>query len=358
MKQDLFLKFFPVPKFLLQPAIGLDISDRSLKFLELLRDDDNFKLGRFGEIDVPVGVMEEGELKRPEDFRKILLDLKSKYHFSNFFISLPDDNSYTFRIDLPTLKSEDIYSAIELQIEEHVPLPAPEVVFDYEVLGRKEKGDGLSVGVMTFPRKMIESYQDIFTSVDLNLLAIETQGGALTRALYETEKKSNTVIVDIGRNHTGIFWIQGGVVVRTASAPVGGMAITHNLQKSLNIDLEEAEKIKITQGLLRSEANQPAFEAMIPVVSAIRDEIARHTSFWFGQDDNKEAKLEEVILTGGQSSLPGFAEYLSNHIDCPVNIGNPWAKVFPSHQAVGGGLPFNQALRYVTAIGLALRNFI
>ncbi|HRZ30275.1 MAG TPA: type IV pilus assembly protein PilM [Candidatus Paceibacterota bacterium] len=357
MTQDLLLKFFPVPKFLSRPAIGLDISDRSVKFMELLKEGDKFKLGRFGEIDIPIGVIEEGELKQPEVFRKILLDLKAKWHFSNFFISLPDDHSYTIHLDLPALKPEEIYGAIELQIEEYVPLPASEVVFDYEVLPQSEKTKDLSVGVMTFPCKMVESYQEIFASVNLNLLAIETQGGALTRALYEADKNSNMVIVDLGRNHTAIFWIQSGVVIRAASAPVGGMAITHNLQKALNIEFEEAEKIKITQGLLRSEANKLAFEAMIPVISAIRDEIERHTTFWFGQGEDKEVKLEQIILTGGQSSLPGFAEYLSTHIGCPVVVGNPWVKVFPAGETVAN-LSFNQALRYVTAIGLALRNFI
>lgn len=357
MNQDLLLKFFPVPKFLSRLAVGLDISDRSMKFIDLAKVGDKFKLNYFGEIDIPLGVIEAGEIKQSEAFHKILSGLEAKWGFSDFFISLPEDQAYTFHLDLPPLKPEEIYGAIELQIEEHVPLSASEVVFDYEVIIQKGNAGGPTVGVMSFPRRIIGGYQEAFTSVGLNLLAIETQGIALTRALYETSKDSNTVIVDLGRNHTAIFWIQGGVVVRSASALVGGEALTHNLQKALNIEYPEAEKIKMTQGLLRSDSNKPAFEAMIPVISAIRDEIERHTAFWLNQGEDKEVKLEHIILTGGQSSLPGLAEYLSSHIGCPVTINNPWIKVFPKEELVSG-LSFNQSLRYATAIGLALRNFI
>lgn len=356
MKQDLLLKFFPVPNFLIQPAVGFDISDQSIKFMELVKAGDKFKIGRFGEQGIPLGVIEGGELKNPEAFLKIILGLKSKWHFSNIFISLPDDHSYTINLKLPSLRPEEIYGSIELQIEEYVTLPALDVIFDFEVIGQDKETSNLDVGVMAFPRKMIEAYQDVFAKAGLSLLAIETQGGALARALYEEGQKKNIAVIDLGKNHTAIFWVKNGVVIHAAAAPVGGAAITHNLQKGLGIEFEEAEKIKMAQGLLRSESNQKAFEAIIPVASAIREEIERLTSFWLSQVETEGTKLENIILTGGQSSLPGLAEYLGNHLSCPVLIGNPWGKIFPAKTTIKE-LPYNEALRYVTAIGLALRNF-
>ncbi len=356
MSQNLLLKFFPVPKFLLRLAVGLDISDQSIKFMELLNHGGKFKIGHLGEVSLPIGIIEGGEIKKPEEFRKILLELKAKWHFTNAFISLPDDHSYTFYLNLPLLKPEEIYGAIELQIEEYVPLPAPEIVFDYEVLSQNKQTDSLSVGVAAFPRNLIVGYQEVFARAGINLLAIETEGGALARALCDKEKNSNTVIVDLGKNHTTIFWVKAGTVIHAATVPIGGAAITHNLEKALDLDFAEAEKLKRTQGLLRSESNRAAFEAMIPVVAAICDEIERLTTFWLRQGEKEEIKLEQIVLTGGQSSLPGFVEYLSNNIGCPVVVGNPWTKVFPAG-AVVKELPFNEALRYGIAIGLALRNF-
>jgi len=72
MKQDLLLKFFPVPKYLTQPAVGMDISDRSIKFMELKYKDGEFSLGRFGEREIPAGVIEGGELKEINQLVAIL----------------------------------------------------------------------------------------------------------------------------------------------------------------------------------------------------------------------------------------------------------------------------------------------
>lgn len=356
MNRDSLLKYFPVPNFLLRPAVGFDISDQSIKFIELKCKDNNFKIGRFGEQEIPLGIIEGGELKNPEAFLKILLELKAKWNFRNIFISLPDDHSYTLNLKLPPLKTKEIYDSIESQIKEHVSLPTAEVVFDFEVIGKDEVAGNLDVGVVVFSRKIIEGYQDIFTKAGLNLLVIETQGGALARALCDKKKNSNIAIVDLGKNHTSIFWVRGGVVINASVAMVGGASITRNLQKGLGISFEEAEKIKNTQGLLRSEANQLVFEAITPVVSVIREEIERILSFWFNQGGENGPKLDQVILTGGQSSLPGFVEYLANHFSYPVAISNPWGKIFPTNFTVKE-LSYNEALSYVTSIGLALRNF-
>jgi type IV pilus assembly protein PilM len=324
--------------------------------MELIKTNDKYRIGSFGETDIPLGVIEGGELKNPDAFLKILIDLKAKWHLTNVFISLPDDHAYTINLKLPSLKPEEIYGSIELQIEEYVSLPALDVVFDFEVIPQEEEISNLDVGVMAFPRKIVESYQDVFAKAGLPLLAIETQGGALARALCEKEKNSNLAIVDLGKNHTAIFWVRRGVVIHASAALVGGSSITRNLQKGLNVSFEEAEKIKMSQGLLRSESNQSAFEAIIPVVSAIREEIERLLSFWLNQEGEGGPKLDQILLTGGQASLPGFVEYLGNHVSCPVTIGNPWGKIFPAGSVIKE-LSYNESLRYVSAIGLALRNF-
>ncbi len=350
MKQNLLLKFFPVPKYLTRSAVGFDISDRSIKFMELINEGSNFSLGRFGEREIPTGVIEGGELKDPAQLSTILQELKNKFSLTNVFISLPDDKAYTINLVLPPMKSEEIRGSIELQLEEYIPLPVADVVFDYDLVSPIKDGVKIEVGVFVLPKATAEAYLKVFASVDLNILAIETQSGALARSLSISGNLTTTAIVDIGRSHTAIFLLKNGVVVAAATAPVGGEAITKSLEKNLKIDFAQAEKLKTEKGLSRAIANQDAFFAMITVVSVIKDEIERRVNFW--ADD----KINQIILCGGQSTLPGLAEYLEIHLKRPVILGNPWLKVFPAGQAVAQ-LKLSEALRYSTAIGLALRNF-
>lgn len=354
MSSDLLLKFFPVPKFLTRPAVGLDITDQSIKVIELLKNGESLKLGRFGEISLPVGTVEAGELKNMEAFILVLKELKSKYQLENVFISLPDDHTFALSLDLPNLKPEEIYSSLELQIEEYVPLPATEIVFDFSLIN-SDVTTNLKIGVIALPRSIVSDYQEAFHEAGLSLLAIETQSVALTRTFSTPDKKENLVIIDIGRNHSSISAVLNGVVVHTTAFLIGGEAITRNLQKGLGVEFAEAEKIKMSQGLSQATTNQSALEAIIPVASALREEVERHLNSWF-QNEDKKKKPERIVLIGGQAALPGFAEYLGNHLNCPVETGNPWQKVFPVGQVVSA-IPQNEALRFATATGLALRNF-
>jgi type IV pilus assembly protein PilM len=363
MKQNLLLKFFPVPKYLSRPAIGFDISDRSIKFMEIISNENGFSVGRFGERDIPTGVIEGGELKSPIQLIPILQDLKNEFRFDNVFISLPDDRAYTVNLVLPPMKLSEIGGSIELQLEEYVSLPINEIVFDYEIVKPVQEGSKIEVGVFVLPRSIVETYQETFAQVGLNILAIETQSEALARALVSAENNSFSAIVDIGRSHTATFLIKNGVVTAAAAVPVGGEAITKSLEKNLKIDFAQAEKLKTEKGLSRSTDNREAFFAMIPVVSAIKDEIERRINFWLEYKEEGDLStsriksLNQIILCGGQSTLPGLAEYLEIHLKKPVVLGNPWLKVFPVGRVVPV-LKFNEALRYSTAIGLALRNFI
>lgn len=362
MKQSLGLKFFPVPKYLTQPAVGLDISDRSLKLAELVKVGDKFQLGRFGEREIPVGVIEAGELKEPNQLLPILQELKNKFNLKNVFVSLPDDKAYIFNLILPPMREEEIRGSVELQLEEHIPLPATEVVFDYDLVSPIIVGAKIEVAVVALPRRLAEGYIKVFSQAGLNLLALETQGGALARALVTQTKTPSTVLIDIGRHHTAIFLLKNGVVIASATALVGGDVITNSLEKNFKIDSAQAEKLKIDKGLSRIASNKEVFFAMIPVVSAIKDEIEKRLNFWLSYKEPGELAtarpniVDQIILGGGQATLPGLAEYLEINLKRPVILGNPWGKIFPAGQVVPG-FKLNEALRFSTALGLALRNF-
>ena len=65
-----FLRLFPLPKILSEPFFGLDISDESLKFVELIATKGGIKLGRYGEKSIPPGVIESGKIKDSKKWRK------------------------------------------------------------------------------------------------------------------------------------------------------------------------------------------------------------------------------------------------------------------------------------------------
>ena len=86
-----FLKFFPVPEFLSTSSFGLDISDESLKFIELINTKNGIRVGRHGERNIPPGIIESGKIKDPKKMEEILMLLKKEERLKSVRVSLLEE---------------------------------------------------------------------------------------------------------------------------------------------------------------------------------------------------------------------------------------------------------------------------
>ncbi|MEI6494898.1 MAG: pilus assembly protein PilM, partial [bacterium] len=275
MRRDLFLSLFPSPTYFAVSNVGLDISDQSVKFIELLPHNGRVTIGRFGEQDIPAGVVEAGKIKKPEELEKILVELKEKYKISRAVVSLPEEQAYTIRVRLPFVNEDEIRDSLDLQLVELVPIPAASAVVDYDIYKRPvdEKGFyDLSVSVV--PREMVESYAGVLTSSLFVPIALEIEAQALARAFIPKDSHEVVMIVDIGKTRTSISINVGQMVLYTSTVSnIGGDNITHSIEKNLHVTYEEAEKLKIEKGILRSSDSQDLFYSLTPVISTLKDEI-------------------------------------------------------------------------------------
>lgn len=360
MKPDGFLKLFPPPKFLAQPAAGLDVSDQSVKFAVLAKEASDLKLDAYGEANIPTGLIEDGKIKNPGELTKLLVDFRHKFKLKNIFAALPEDQAYTFRLNLPLMKKSEVRGSIELQLEEYVPFPANQSLFDYTSLpfsGSKE--EGISVGVSALPLTTAHDYLSVLEAAGFFVRGFELEAQAIARALIKIGDNSTCMIVDIGKIHTSFSVISHQVVVYSSLINVGGADLTRAIQRSLNVSLETAERYKIERGLSRSVRNQEVFAALIPVVSALKDEVQSRYQYWqdhlSGQGENKEF-IDRVILCGGQSTLPGLEEYLSIYLGAKVTVGNSWVNIYDVTKTVPA-IDFDESLRYTTALGLSLKSY-
>lgn len=357
--QGLILSLFPAPAYLRQPAVGLDLSDHSIKFAEILPRSGGFKLGRYGEKEVPPGVLEGSKIIQPEELHKIVSDLRKEFGFSHVFTSIPEEKAYAFHLSLPKMKNSEIRGSIELQLEEYVPLPAEEVVFDYEAITDSKSGkDNFDLGVSILPGELVAGYTSLFQSSGIDTLAIEIEGHSLARAFIPPGDLGTYLIVDIGKSRVVLSIVSQGIVFYTSAAfNLGGDAMTKKVEKALNISYDEAEKLKIEKGLTRAEGEREIFYALLPVAAAFRDEINKLFSYWTSRREGSEGgKIDKVILCGGQSTLPGLVDYLAASLPIPVGIADPWINIYDLNTEVPP-INLNEALRYSTAIGLALRNY-
>jgi type IV pilus assembly protein PilM len=354
MLKDLHNKFFPIPSFLSSPSFGLDISEESIKFVELLENKNGIELGRYGEREIPPGIIESGKIKNLKKMEEILIALKKDEKINTVRVSLPEEQVYLFRINLGKEGLEDIREGIEFSLEENIPIPAQDVVFDYEILDENDKS--LYIQVAAIPKNVVDNYLSVFENSGIAVSFLEMEAQAIARAVIKKGDQETYMIVDFGKRRTGISVFSKGNLMFTSTIDVGGVVLTNVIQKSFKISFEEAEKMKQKYGLGRDSEKKEMFSVLLNGVSVLRDEISRHLLFW-NTSKNEEGRshslIKKIILCGGDSNLVGLPEYISVSMKIKVETANVWVNINDREKYIPD-MNFEQSLSYATSIGLAL----
>ncbi len=357
MFRNSFSRFFPTPKFLVVPSFGLDISDESIKFIELVKTKNGVKVNRYGERKIPEGIIESGKIKSPQRMEEVLVSLREKEGLKSVRVSLPEEQVYLFNLKLEKLGLENIREGIELSLEEYIPIPAEDAIFDYELLS--EDDQNLRLQVAAIPKNVIEEYLAVFKSSTISAKSFELEAQAISRAVIKEGDLETYMIVDLGKKRTGIFIVSNGLVIFTSTLDMGGVMLTNMIEKNFKISFEEAEKKKRECGLKRDALNTEVFSVLLNGVSIIRDEIVKHFIYWHTHKDEEgkdRPPIKKVILCGGDSNLIGLAEYFSVSMKTKVEIANVWINIIDTKEAIPD-ISFEESLTFASALGLALGDF-
>ncbi len=354
------MRLFTAPKFLAMPAIGLDISADAVRFIELEEHGNGqLRVVRYASRNFPLGIIADGHVREKKKLQDVLAILASEFDLTFAHIALPEEQAYLANIRIPSVATAELRDAIELRLEEHVPISGSEAIFDYVVVsdravGRKEMVD---VVVSVLPRVVVDEYLDIFSGTGIVPKAFEFESQAMARAIVPKGDNGTFLVVDIGKMVTDIFVSANGVVQFSASLDIGGYYMTQAIEKAMQVTYEEAELLKVEHGLVGGGKSDAVRGALAPVMADLRTRILRHFSYWQTHHGEKVGgNIERVFITGGGANLKGVTEYLSMGLEVKVVIANPWVNVCSFEEYIPP-LSLHEAHGYTAAIGLALRNF-
>lgn len=353
----LLSRYFPPPAFLQAASYGLDISDQSLKFVQLLPQRHGIRVGHFGERKIPPGIIVSGKIKNLSRLEEMLRALRVEEGIKFVRVSLPEEQVYLFPLRLGKLGLKNVRAGIELAIEEHVPMSATEAVFDYDLV--HETADSLEVQVAATSVTTIENYLSVFRNCYISVQSLELEAQAIARAVIKKGDRDTYLIVDFGQTRTGIFIVSRGTVVFTSTLDIGGQSLNQSLEKSFNIGPGEAEKMKEEYGLRRNVGNKEVFPVLLNSVSVLRDEIVKHFLYWNTHKDEEgqdRPPIKKIILCGGDSNLIGLADYIAISMKTRVEMANVWVNIADAGQEVPN-ISFRESLSFAAAIGLALGDF-
>lgn len=336
-------------------AVGLDISDNAIRFMELAPGHERLRVVRYATLEY--GGAETTEMRDRKKLKETLRTLAGEHDLLFADVSLPEAQAYLANMRIPRVASKEIRGAIELKLEEHVPIAAPDAIFDYAVVGGEDarRKDSIDVVVSVLPRAVVDDFIALFEGTGIVPRSFEFESHAIARAVVPAHDSGTFLVVDIGKLQTDVFVVAENLVQFSASLDIGGYYFTQAITKALSVSYDEAERLKIEQGFT-GEDNAPVAAAITALMNDFKLRLLRHYAYWQSHHGEKfGGSIETVFLSGGGANLRGLKEFLATGLDAGVVIANPWVNVLSFEKDIPP-LRCQQALSYTTAIGLALRS--
>ena len=272
----------------------------------------------------------------------------------NVNVSIPESQVYTRVIEMPELSEQELNAALKWEMEQYIPLPLDQVRTDWQILGKQQR-DGknfMSVMLVAAPFPILEKYEKILELADLVPQTIETEIISVHRSLFPVlNVPSPSIIVHIGASMTIMAIVKNGTIDMVFSTPLGGLAITRAISIDLGIDIVQAESFKKAYGLKQETFEGKIGKSLQPILESIVSDIKKSTLSYKEKNNNEE--INQLVLSGGSSLLPGIDFYFTNTLGLQVVLGNAWSSYgianVPNEVQV-------EAPSYNVVVGLALRD--
>jgi Tfp pilus assembly PilM family ATPase len=313
---DKIFEAFPTPKFLGITYAGLSISDHAIRVMKFDKKGGKLTIEKYAEKLLPPGVISSGKVNNKEELTHIIELLKDELKLDYVKVSLPEEEGYLFTAKIPMVKQNEVKSKIEAKIEENVPVPSAELIFNYKITPNPEK-ERLDVVVSALPIGVVDTYIEIVQGAGLRMVSLEIEPQAVARALVKRKNKDTLLIVHFGLGKASLYVVSERVVHFTSTVPLKG-------DSSEGLDM-------------------------------LSQEIKRLFTYWHTLKMNigrEDRKLEEIVICG-ENIKDSVSSYLSSHLEAKVSMGNVWTNVMNIEEGVPD-ISFNDSLKYVASVGLAL----
>lgn len=319
MESGGLFKYFPPPKFLKPPHIGVSFSDANIKAI-------SFKKGGVGSrfkstiVSIEKGSIVGGRIVNIEEVIKRLSIVRKNFDSPFVFFAVPDELSYVFSVSIPA-SGGDITEAVAFIIEENVPLSLDETIFDFTPIEivRSESEYAASVVVAACVKKEVEKFIEAFLKAGFEPMGCVHESQAIVKALISKDFSGTSYIIHARENRLGIHLVKNKIVhfstIRTVSSD--------DYKKEF---LDEYEKFLEYCSKYNTGQNQP---------------------------------INSIFVCGEFEYAQKVVQAVDSHVGLPDNIklSNVWSNVFDIDK-YSPGIPFEKSLSFAGSIGAALSDII
>jgi len=346
------LNFFLKPK----KAFALDVSGASFKIFQFERRNDRVAVKGYAETPVPKGLIINDVISDAKTFAFLLKQALDKPQFGHIdtrdaIVSLPESKSFVRVIQIPRMSDAEADNAVPFESENFIPMPIDQVYLDWQYLG--ENADGkMNILIIATPKEFVDSFLGVLDKASIRTVALEVESQSCHRALIQVGAKETSLIVNMSANRSSLIMVEEGNLQFTSTVPIAGNSFTESIARALGVSSTKAEEIKRKVGVANTTEYPNIKIALLPILTNLSAEIKNILKF---HGEHSDKQVSRIVLAGGSARLKNMVEFLTPEFsDFPglsIQLGNPWVNI-PTIQEQ---LAPEDALGFVTSVGLAMR---
>ena len=399
----------------LSNSFGLDIGDRTLKVVQMAKRGRSLKpyrLTAWGQIDIPEGIMDRGEVLDMSSAVRCVTELLGRTTGSlkgrGVVACLPEAKSFVKIVRVPKdLNEIEIKKTLAKEIEQNIPLKIDEIYYDWQkidaakpappvpaeppaaaeagsqpaeapaeagepaasepaeapaeeteaeeentaALEAEADDNSQRLLLAAAPKNLIDDYTQILEMAGLAPIAFEIEAVAIARSIVPVDESLTEAvgILDIGATRSSLVIYDGGALQMSISIPISGIELTKIIADQLHISQNDAELVKIECGLDAHRCEDRMWNILLPIIDDMCAKIRNAVRFYkIGFPLGK--KIERLYLCGGGAHFREIDSVLSRKLTIKVRRGDALINVQRPKQ-----FPEDRSLTFATAIGLAMR---
>jgi type IV pilus assembly protein PilM len=331
-------------------AWGIDVGNRALKAVKLVREGDGFRIDDFEFIEHETFLSQAGD-NRDSLVQAALASFMQKHPQKGGVaaISVSGQQSFARFIKLPPVETKKLPEIVRFEAIQQIPFPLDDVEWAYQLFQTPDSPD-VEVGIFAMRKELINRHVGFYTDVDLNVQVVQMSPLAVYNAMaHDGRIDGTTMIIDLGAENTDLI-IAEGETVWLRSIPIGGNSFTEALSKAFKVTFQKAEEMKRTAGT--SKYVRQIMQAMRPVFADLVAEIQRSVGFYASV--HRDSRIKKIVALGGTFKLPGLQKYLQQNLQLDVERIDTINAAPPADAKLAAS--FNDhLLSSIAAYGLALQ---
>ncbi|MBV9217139.1 MAG: type IV pilus assembly protein PilM [Acidobacteria bacterium] len=338
---------------------GLDIGSSSIKMVELDGKLNNLNLVSLGFENLPADTIIDGQIMELNVVSDVIQNVCVHHQVkADRVVTGVSGHSVILKnIVLPPMSKEELEESIDWHAEEHIPYDLADVSLDYQVTA--ESPEATNVLIAACKRERIDNIKQAIQLAGKTPVVIDVDTFALQNCYevnYQPTEDDVVTLLNIGASTMNVNIVKGNRSLFTRDITVGGSQFTDVLQRSLGLNFQQAEAVKrgvvdAVEGI-EEKSIEPLMNNVTEIVAM---EIQKTFDFYRATTEDNETVVQKILISGGGSKLVGLAEELSQRLELPVEILDPFRNIKVDSRKFDPDYLNEIVPEMAVAVGLAVR---